>query len=134
MNKRNSPLTPDAIETPSANVTSPEHTHAAQPRLRTITPDVYRHEKQPTMLHQQAIAPNVYQQKKQTTHQPDRQQQCLSYAETATCVRRRHALHTEPTYLHNSNEQGAAVTTTHQEHTNDVGVGTYDIDTEAANT
>ncbi|GKE27105.1 hypothetical protein Tco_1442489 [Tanacetum coccineum] len=34
MNKRNSPLTPDAIETPSANVTSPEHTHAAQRRLR----------------------------------------------------------------------------------------------------
>ncbi|GJR83958.1 RNA-directed DNA polymerase, eukaryota, reverse transcriptase zinc-binding domain protein [Tanacetum coccineum] len=163
MNKRNSPLTPDAIETPSANVTSPEHTHAAQRRLRTITPDVYRQEKQPTMHHQQTIAPNVYQQKKQTTHQqqtndthiqepqPDRQQQCLSYAETARTsdpkntrpryetpiqrrVRRRHALHTEPTYLHNSNGQGAAVTTTHQEHTNDVGVGTYDIDTEAANT
>ncbi|GJW53216.1 hypothetical protein Tco_0097301, partial [Tanacetum coccineum] len=95
MNKRNSPLTPDAIETPFADVTSPEHTHAAQRRLRTITPNVYRQEKQPTMHHQQTIAPNVYQQKKQTTHQqqtndthiqvpqPDRQQQCLSYAETA---------------------------------------------------
>ncbi|GJS94886.1 hypothetical protein Tco_0801854 [Tanacetum coccineum] len=78
MNKGNIPLTSDAVRNPSTRVPNPKHNHATQRKLQPVRTSDSKN-----------IRP-------------------ISETTPEHRVRRRHALHTDPTILHNPNEQGAS--------------------------